>query len=30
MKIFVEKAKLENELRLFQGIFEKKAIMEIL
>jgi DNA polymerase-3 subunit beta len=26
----VEKAKLENELRLFQGIFEKKAIMEIL
>ena len=30
MKIFVEKAKFENELRLFQGIFEKKAIMEIL
>ena len=30
MKIFVEKSKLENELRLFQGIFEKKAIMEIL
>lgn len=30
MKLFVEKAKLENELRLFQGIFEKKAIMEIL
>jgi DNA polymerase-3 subunit beta len=30
MKIFVEKTKLENELRLFQGIFEKKAIMEIL
>lgn len=30
MKIFVEKAKLESELRLFQGIFEKKAIMEIL
>jgi len=30
MKIVVEKAKLENELRLFQGIFEKKAIMEIL
>jgi DNA polymerase-3 subunit beta len=30
MKIIVEKAKLENELRLFQGIFEKKAIMEIL
>jgi DNA polymerase-3 subunit beta len=26
----VEKAKFENELRLFQGIFEKKAIMEIL
>jgi len=30
MKIFVEKEKFENELRLFQGIFEKKAIMEIL
>jgi DNA polymerase-3 subunit beta len=30
MKIFVEKAKFENELRLFQGIFETKAIMEIL
>jgi DNA polymerase III subunit beta len=30
MKISVEKSKLENELRLFQGIFEKKAIMEIL
>jgi len=30
MKIFVEKTKFENELRLFQGIFEKKAIMEIL
>lgn len=30
MKIFVEKTKLENELRIFQGIFEKKAIMEIL
>lgn len=30
MKIFVEKTKLESELRLFQGIFEKKAIMEIL
>jgi DNA polymerase III subunit beta len=30
MKIFVDKSKLENELRLFQGIFEKKSIMEIL
>lgn len=30
MKIVVEKSKLENELRLFQGIFEKKSIMEIL
>ncbi|MCJ7524932.1 MAG: DNA polymerase III subunit beta [Candidatus Aminicenantes bacterium] len=26
----MEKTKLESELRLFQGIFEKKAIMEIL
>jgi DNA polymerase III subunit beta len=30
MKFSVEKSKLESELRLFQGIFEKKAIMEIL
>lgn len=30
MKVFVEKSKLESELRIFQGIFEKKAIMEIL
>ena len=29
MKVFVEKSKLESELRIFQGIFEKKAIMEI-
>jgi len=30
MQIFVEKSKLENELRIFQGIFEKNAIIEIL
>ncbi len=30
MRIFVEKSLLENELKIFQGIFEKKAIMEIL
>ncbi len=30
MKFTVEKSKFESELRLFQGIFEKKAIMEIL
>ncbi len=30
MKVFVEKSRLEMELRLFQGIFEKKTVMEIL
>ena len=30
MKIFVEKAKFANELKLFQGIFEKKTLMDIL
>lgn len=30
MKIFVEKSTFSNELRLFQGIFEKKTLMDIL
>jgi len=30
MKVFVEKSRLETELRLFQGIFERKTVMEIL
>jgi len=30
MKIFVEKSIFSNELKLFQGIFEKKTLMEIL
>ena len=30
MKIFVEKSKFANELKLFQGIFEKKTLMDIL
>lgn len=30
MNIFVEKSQFANELRLFQGIFEKKSLMEIL
>ena len=30
MKIFVEKSQFSNELKLFQGIFEKKTLMEIL
>lgn len=30
MKLFVEKSKFESELKLFQGVFEKKTIMEIL
>lgn len=30
MKIFVEKSLFSNELKLFQGIFEKKTLMEIL
>jgi len=30
MKLFVEKSKFEYELRLFQGVFERKTIMEIL
>jgi DNA polymerase-3 subunit beta len=30
MKIFVEKSSFANELKLFQGIFEKKTLMDIL
>lgn len=30
MKIFVEKSSFSNELKLFQGIFEKKTLMDIL
>ena len=30
MNIFVEKSEFSNELKLFQGIFEKKSIMDIL
>lgn len=30
MNIFVEKSQFANELRLFQGIFEKKSLMDIL
>lgn len=30
MKIFVEKSLFANELKLFQGIFEKKSLMDIL